>query len=600
MYRLLIVDDERFTVDGLYEMIEEIEELELDLYRAYSPEEALDWLARAKIDIVLSDVRMPGMTGLELQKRIVAQWPRCKIIFLTGIHQLETAQTAMRTGSIDYILKTEGDEAIERSIRKAVAALDAETASESFLLQAKRRVSEAMPLLHRDWLQAVLERQAPAATDGKLAELQVPLRRGLPVLPLIGRIDWPEAAGYRDRSLLLYAVQNIAAEYYEPLAFFSVSLDMSHFMCLLQPRAAGDGTDAADSGAAEEAGASESAGIAKAAGAAEKDGASESAAAAEKDADDAAVADDAGAADDAAYEADPAWPQTVGFARGTMESVQRTCERLLQLDVSLIGCVRPVAWTALPDAYDAMRRQLQIGLGSRDRMLLLWRPDEGDARPREPELQPPAPPRVIGSQLERLLEEGNEAALAEAVRAYLLLPARYADYARAYYAIAGLLLGHLAPEGAEPAEDDGGAIDALMNLSAHRSREDALQRLLGVASDILARRRTVQTECTRQVIAKLHAFIRANLAGDLSLTRLSEVVYLNPAYLSVLYKQQTGLNLSEYIAEARLEKAKELLATTPLKIQDIADRVGFETAGYFNRFFKKRLRVTPQEYRARA
>ncbi|SFI76587.1 Helix-turn-helix domain-containing protein [Paenibacillus sp. UNC496MF] len=590
MYRLLIVDDERFTVDGLYEMIEEIEELELDLYRAYSPEEALDWLARAKIDIVLSDVRMPGMTGLELQKRIVAQWPRCKIIFLTGIHQLETAQTAMRTGSIDYILKTEGDEAIERSIRKAVAALDAETASESFLLQAKRRVSEAMPLLHRDWLQAVLERQAPAATDGKLAELNVPLRRGLQVLPLIGRIDWPEAAGYRDRSLLLYAVQNIAAEYYEPLAFFSVSLDRSHFMCLLQPRAAADGADMADTGAPEAAGASESAGTA------EKAGASESAAAAR----DAEVATDVGAADDAAYEADPAWPQTVGFARGTMESVQRTCERLLQLDVSLIGCVRPVAWTALPDAYDAMRRQLQIGLGSRDRMLLLWRPDEGDARPREPELQPPPPPRVIGSQLERLLEEGNEAALTEAVREHVLQPARYADYARAYYAIAGLLLGHLAPEGAERAEDDGGAIDALMNLSAHRSREDALQQLLGVASDILARRRSVQTECTRQVIAKLHAFIRANLAGDLSLTRLSEVVYLNPAYLSVLYKQQTGLNLSEYIAEARLEKAKELLATTPLKIQDIADRVGFETAGYFNRFFKKRLRVTPQEYRARA
>ncbi|MFC4811482.1 response regulator [Paenibacillus sp. GCM10023250] len=581
MYRLLIVDDERFTVDGLYEMIEEIEDLELDLYRAYSPEEALDWLARTKIDIVLSDVRMPGMTGLELQKRIVAQWPRCKVIFLTGIHQLETAQTAMRTGSIDYILKTEGDEAIERSIRQAVAALDAETASESFLLQAKRRVSEAMPLLHRDWLQAVLERQAPAATDGKLAELNIPLRRALPVLPLIGRIDWPEAAGYRDRSLLLYAVQNIAAEYYEPLAFFSVSLDGSHFMCLLQPRAA----DGEIAGVGDEAGT----GDADMAGNRSRNGAGAA------DNAEAGAANEAGAAD----EADQSWPQAIGFARGTMESVQRTCERLLQLDVSLIGCVRPVAWDALPEAYDGMRRQLQIGLGSRDRMLLLWRPDE-DAPPRAQGSPPLPPPRVIGSRLERLLEDGSEAAFAEAVREYVLLPARYADYARAYYAIAGMLLGHLAPDEAERADDDGGAIDALMNLSAHPSREAALQRLLRVAADIRARRRSVQTECTRQVIARLHQYIRANLAGDLSLTRLSEVVYLNPAYLSVLYKQQTGHNLSEYIAEARLEKAKELLATTPLKIQDIADRVGFETAGYFNRFFKKRLRVTPQEYRARA
>ncbi|MBM7568429.1 response regulator transcription factor [Paenibacillus sacheonensis] len=542
MYRLLIVDDERFTVDGLYEMIEEIADLELDLYRAYAPEEALEWLARTKIDIVLSDVRMPGMTGLELQKRIAAQWPRCKIIFLTGIHQLETAQHAIRSGSIDYILKTEGDEAIERSIRKAVAALDAETASEGFLLQARLRMSEAMPLLHRDWLQSVLELQAPAVTDEKLAELHIPLKSGSLLIPLIGRIDWPEAAGYRDRALM-YAVQNIAAEYYAPLAFFSVSLDMHHFVCLVQPHAEENGSDAAEAEGSE------------------------------------------------------AWAQTQSFVQGTMESIQHTCERLLKLSVSLVCCVQPVAWTALSGVYESMKKRLIVGLGSRDRMLLLWNPGEEGEKPAEPLPMPPL--RVLSSNLERLLEEGSEEEFEEAVRQYTSLPDRYADFAIVYYGIASLLLGQLTQGQSESGEEDIGAIDSLMNLTAHQSREAALQLLLRTAAGIYAKRKSLQTERTHQLISKLHQYIRAHLGGDLSLTRLSEIVYLNPAYLSVLYKQQTGGNLSEYIAEARIEKAKELLTTTSLKIHEIAEQIGFETAGYFNRFFKKRLHLTPQEFRFR-
>ncbi len=81
MHRLLIVDDEPYTVDGLYEMLEEADLPELELYRAYSAIEAIEWLNRIKIDIVLSDIRMPGMDGLRLLKEIRARWPRCKVIF---------------------------------------------------------------------------------------------------------------------------------------------------------------------------------------------------------------------------------------------------------------------------------------------------------------------------------------------------------------------------------------------------------------------------------------------------------------------------------------------------------------------------------------
>ncbi|RAP74583.1 response regulator [Paenibacillus montanisoli] len=539
MNRLLIVDDEKFTVDGLYEMIEDTPGLELDIYRAYSPEEALEWLSRTKIDIVLSDVRMPGMTGLELQQRIVAQWPRCKIIFLTGIHNLETAQLAIRTGSIDYILKTEGDEAIIRSIRKAIESLAAESESRQFMLQAKERMSRALPLLHRDWLMEVLELHGthPPVTEEKLRELHIPLHGGLPVMPIIGRIDRWGDEGYQDRALLLYAVQNIATEYYGSLTAFTASLDMHHVVILLQP----------------------------------------------------------------ARDADPdRWREAVSFAQGTMESIQQTCGKLLKLPVSLICASKPAAWEQLPRVYEQMKKRLLVGLGSKDRMLLILdeREESGQPHASLPSL------RTMTAQLERLLEDGTEEEFSETIKHYTALPNQFADYALVYYMVANLLLSQLSQigesRGGSGSEDGFGTdIDTLMNLSAHQTRESALRYLLKTAASIYARRKSMQHERTHQIITKLQQYIRGNLGGDLSLTSLSEIVYLNPAYLSVLYKQQTGTNLSEYIAELRLEKAKELLTDTPLKIHEIADRVGFETSGYFIRFFKKRIQLTPQEYRVR-
>lgn len=550
MNRLLIVDDEKFTVDGLYEMIEDTPELELDLYRAYSPEEALEWLSRTKIDIVLSDVRMPGMTGLELQQRIIAQWPRCKIIFLTGIHNLETAQLAVRSGSIDYILKTEGDEAIIRSIRKAIDSLAEESQSSQFMLQAKERMSRALPLLHRDWVMSLLELQS-SVTAAKLQELHIPLSSELPVIPLIGRVDqWQNTAGYQDQSLLLYAVQNIASEYYGSQSFFSVSLDMHHFICLVQPS-----TEAMAAVMKPEA---------------------------------------------------EQWRDTLSFVQGTMLSVQQTCDRLLKLPVSLICGAGAVSWQQLPSIYGQMRKQLLVGLGSRDRMLLILDQQQAEGEEAAEQPQPALPPlRTMTTQLERLLELGDADEFAVTVKQYAALPTQYADYALVYYAVASVLLSQLTQgeaRQADPGTNDTVNdidIDTLMNLAAHKSREAALQFLLSTAATVYERRNSMQSERTNQLICKLHQFIRSNLGGDLSLTRLSEVVYLNPAYLSVLYKQQTGRNLSDYIAELRLDKAKELLLATPFKIHEIADKVGFETSGYFTRFFKKRLQMTPQEYRAK-
>ena len=80
MYRLLIVDDEPIIVDGLADLFSSIHYVELEIYKAYSAVQALELMRKDRIDIVLSDICMPGMSGLDIQKEIKFQWPRSKMI----------------------------------------------------------------------------------------------------------------------------------------------------------------------------------------------------------------------------------------------------------------------------------------------------------------------------------------------------------------------------------------------------------------------------------------------------------------------------------------------------------------------------------------
>lgn len=104
-------------------------------------------------------------------------------------------------------------------------------------------------------------------------------------------------------------------------------------------------------------------------------------------------------------------------------------------------------------------------------------------------------------------------------------------------------------------------------------------------------------ESKKMIIKKVHEYINKNLESSLSLDELSMVVYLHPVYLSKLYKQETGSNLSAYILNQRLEKSAELLVDSQLLVSDIGKLVGYQTSQYFIKMFKEKYQMTPQQYR---
>ena len=105
---------------------------------------------------------------------------------------------------------------------------------------------------------------------------------------------------------------------------------------------------------------------------------------------------------------------------------------------------------------------------------------------------------------------------------------------------------------------------------------------------------------SQTVIERVKTYIKENYNNDITRDDIANYVFLNPDYLSRIFKKATGLSLSEYLTELRIEKAMILLATTNIQISSIADEVGYNNMNYFSKIFKKTTGNTPVEHRKKS
>ncbi len=117
-HTVLIVDDEKSTRDGLARALRR----HYDVHVAEDGPRALEWLSQHPADVVLSDLRMPGMDGLTLIQRILARTPQPTCILLTAYGSIETAVEAIKRGAADFLTKPVNLDELDLRLKNALRA----------------------------------------------------------------------------------------------------------------------------------------------------------------------------------------------------------------------------------------------------------------------------------------------------------------------------------------------------------------------------------------------------------------------------------------------------------------------------------------------
>ena len=132
MFRLIIVEDEAILRKGICNIIDWTSlgfQLEGDFSNA---PEALDFFREHPVDLVVTDIKMPEMSGIELAREVHALSPATKIIILTAFSDFDLAVDALRAGVSDYIVKSDFISQLPVSVKKVYALLENEKRNQLF------------------------------------------------------------------------------------------------------------------------------------------------------------------------------------------------------------------------------------------------------------------------------------------------------------------------------------------------------------------------------------------------------------------------------------------------------------------------------------
>ncbi|MBQ6550616.1 MAG: response regulator [Lachnospiraceae bacterium] len=150
---LLIVDDEYYSVESIRMKVEaHFTDFE-EIFCAYSMEEALQIIEEQEISVMLSDIEMPGGSGLDLLEEMRRRGKNTVCVFLTAYAKFEYANRAMRLSSIDYLLKPVAEEDLVLTLRKAIDEWEAISLAEKDTLLASYWESSENHLIEMFWYQ---------------------------------------------------------------------------------------------------------------------------------------------------------------------------------------------------------------------------------------------------------------------------------------------------------------------------------------------------------------------------------------------------------------------------------------------------------------
>jgi len=531
--QMIIVDDEAHWVDNL-STTKPWHTLGIEaVHKAYSAQEALGILDAYPIDIVISDVLMPEMTGIELIEKIRERDKKIKCIILSGYSDYEYTKEALRNQAVDYLLKPPTDNELFGAVRSAIDQLKTEWENITSYERMGNILRDNLPLLRGQLLQSALrgERLSMDEWERKLENYNLPFNFGNCALMLVRMEEEFEQYRNKGQHLLEYAIINIAEEIFGDFAYvWGVKDDNGYLSILLQFKEEPLGTG-----------------------------------------------------------------MDMSMEKSAMQ-LQSKVKQFLKGTLSIVISESFPFPDRLSDRYRHAAAHFRQIVGD-EREFVMRASDLDNSISYGVLDTVHAPPGLKNlleagrweSAEEKLIQVFAELeakwsySWEHCLEAGYMIASSYTYYChRNGYMLEGLL------------EQDFQLLrtgEAFASIGKLRSWSfDALGKLKERASEDVKDIRSVY-------VKKIQRFVEANLHLDVSLRALADHVNLHPTHLSKLYKYETGEGVSDFVFRLRMETACHKLKTTDKKVYEISAEIGYLDPAYFIKVFKRQFGTTPQEFR---
>ena len=169
MAKVLVIDDEE-SIRGLLERI--LSKAGYSVIGAANGQEGLDKLPKENIDIALLDMKMPGMSGMEVLQQLSARWPEICVIMVTAVADVQTAVDAMKRGAYDYITKPFDQNDLIFKIQGGLEKRNLRLENERHQLELQQRIAEQTKQLQQNFTELVETLSREHALIYKLASSQ--------------------------------------------------------------------------------------------------------------------------------------------------------------------------------------------------------------------------------------------------------------------------------------------------------------------------------------------------------------------------------------------------------------------------------------------
>ncbi|GFZ85235.1 hypothetical protein GCM10008018_34050 [Paenibacillus marchantiophytorum] len=534
MIQLLIVDDEAHVVDRLHATIDWASLGIEQIFKAYSGQEALELLEQFSIDIVLTDIQMPGITGLQLIAEINRRWPKTKCILLSGYSDFNYAKEAILQGTEDYLLKPVTEKDLLGTVKRVMDKLQKEWQEVFSTRRLAYTFKENLPLLRGNLLNDLLQGRNLTETSlqEKMQMLELPDFHGQACVCMMIRLE-SDFLDYdmRRLSLMEYAISNMVEELFAEKFDTWSTKDAHDYLVFIMKRKI---------------------------------------AISEKE--------------------EPAWLER------TAAVLQSAVNNYLKGKISILLSSWGEFPSDLTTLYHASLSAFRKRIGSEHELLM--RLGDEAVQTELSALQRLYEPPTLNHLLEAARWEDTADKLTQIFDEMGTKFSESQEHLlEVYFSIASAFAYIAHKNGRQLHQLIGGDYEKMTEgipfRTVNQLRDWSLRSLQRMREDMDQERQDSRTT----LINDIRSFIEQHLASDVSLQSIADHVYLHPVYVSKIYKVETGDNLSDYVSRVRMDKAAYLLKNGQEKIYEIATQLGYQRPHSFNHAFKKHYGMTPQEYR---